>query len=165
MVSWDKMCIPKACGGMGFKLLKHFNLALLAKQGWRLQVGQNSLVYQVFRAEYFPTCDFVHASLGKKPSYVWRSIMAAQRIVQKGLCWRVGNGRQIRVWEDSWVPTSSTHKVITPRGMLPLDSRVCDFIDVEKRCWDSDLLNQVFLPFEAEEIAGIPLSVRLPKDK
>ena len=44
-LSWDKMCIPKALGGMGFKLLKHFNLAPLAKQGWRLQVGQNSLVY------------------------------------------------------------------------------------------------------------------------
>ena len=65
-LSWDKMCIPKACGGMGFKLLKHFNLALLAKQGWWLQVGQNSLVYQVFKAKYFPTCDFVHASLGEK---------------------------------------------------------------------------------------------------
>ena len=43
--------------------------------------------------------------------------------------------------------------------------KVCDFIDVEKRCWDSDLLNQAFLPFEVEEIARIPLSVRLPKDK
>ena len=85
-LSWDKMCIPKACGGMGFKILKHFSLALLSKQGWRLQVGQNSLVYQVFEAKYFPTCDFVHASLGKKPSYVWRSIMAAPGIVQKGLC-------------------------------------------------------------------------------
>ena len=44
-LSWDKMCIPKALTRMGFKLLKHFNLAPLAKQGWRLQVGQNSLVY------------------------------------------------------------------------------------------------------------------------
>ena len=65
-LSWNKMCIPKDCGGMGFKLLKHFNLALSVKQGWRLQVSQNSLVYQVFKDKYFRTCDFVHASLGKK---------------------------------------------------------------------------------------------------
>ena len=73
-MSWDNLCKPKVDGGMGFKQLKPFNLALLAKQGWRLQMGQNSLVYHVFKARYFPICDFVEASLGNNPSYVWRSL-------------------------------------------------------------------------------------------
>ena len=45
-LSWDKLCESKECGGMGFKELKYFNLALLAKQGWRLQIGHNSLLYR-----------------------------------------------------------------------------------------------------------------------
>ena len=58
-VSWEKMCKPKAGGGLGFKNLKCFNLALLAKQGWRLQLAQDSLVFLVLKAKYFPRCDFV----------------------------------------------------------------------------------------------------------
>ena len=35
-ISWEKLCIPKSQGGMGFKLLKEFDLALLAKHWWKL---------------------------------------------------------------------------------------------------------------------------------
>lgn len=49
--------------------------------------------------------------------------------------------------------------------MFPLDSKVCDLIDVEKKCWELNLLNRNFLPFEVELIVGIPLSVRLPDDR
>ena len=164
-LSWEKLCVPKSCGGMGFKLLKPFNLALLAKQGWRLQIANNTLIYRVFKARYFKDCDFGHASLGNRPSYMWRSIYAAQEIVKKGIRWNVGNGQKIRIWEDKQIPNSPSSKFISPRVIYPQISVVSDLIDVEDKGWNFSLLKRVFLPFEAEIIGDIPLSTRLPEDK
>ena len=97
-LSWEKLCEPKKGGGIGFKQLKHFNLALWAKQGWQLQTCHNSLLYRVLKTKYFPTCDFLHAALGNNPSYTWRSILLAQFIVKQGVRWRVGNGLDIWIW-------------------------------------------------------------------
>ena len=164
-VSWETMCEPKTCGGMGFKNLKCFNLALLAKQGWRLQLAQDSLVFRVLKAKYFPRCDFIHASLGHNPSYTWRSIMAAQELVKEGVMWKVGNGRDVKVWGDRWLPCSSSHVVISPQLFLHEDTRVGELIDTNAMCWKFSVVDFIFLPHEAEAIKSIPLSVCFPSDK
>ena len=83
-VSWEKLCKPKAEGGMGFRDLKAFNLALLAKQGWRILQQLNSLVHRVYKAKYFAKESFLNAQVGRRPSYAWRSILAARDIIKKG---------------------------------------------------------------------------------
>ena len=55
---------------MGFKDLRDFNLALLAKQGWRILKNPNSLLHSVFKAKYFAKVSFMDAQLGRSPSYV-----------------------------------------------------------------------------------------------
>lgn len=83
-LSWDKLCIDKEHGGMRYHNLYVFNMALLGKQGWRLMHNLNSLVARLYKAKYFPHCDFMHASKGSNSSYVWRSIHEARLVLMEG---------------------------------------------------------------------------------
>ena len=70
-INWNKLCRPKNNGGMGFRDIHAFNLAMLAKQAWRLIKHTHSLFYKVYKARYFPNSSFMEAELGTNPSYVW----------------------------------------------------------------------------------------------
>ena len=75
--SWDLMSKPKRERGMGFRDIRCFNLAMLAKQGWRLIQDTGSLAYACFKARYFPTSSFLEAKDAPNSLYVWKSILAA----------------------------------------------------------------------------------------
>lgn len=157
-ISWDKLCKPKVEGGMSFRDFKAFNLALLAKQGWRLMHSQSSLFHQVFKAKYFANVTFLDAQLGQRPSFAWRSIMVAKDVILKGTQWNIGNGAKVRIWDDKWMPTSSSYKVASPRTTLSNGVLVSCLIDHELHAWKADAIRRTFLPHEAQVILGIPLS-------
>jgi len=69
-MSWEKLLVHKVHGGMGFKDLSAFNLAMLGKQGWKFLMEPDSLVARIFKARYFPSHTYLTSQLGHNPSYV-----------------------------------------------------------------------------------------------
>ncbi|CAH9077124.1 unnamed protein product [Cuscuta epithymum] len=67
---WESLCRPKKAGGLGFRRVRDFNLAMLAKQAWRLITDTGSLVSRVFKARYYPGSSFLGAQMGNNPSYI-----------------------------------------------------------------------------------------------
>jgi hypothetical protein len=156
-VGWKSLCLSKSKGGMGFRNLHSFNLAMLAKQGWRLSQNQNSMAYRVYKSKYFPTGNLLQAPVGHNPSYAWRSIWNALEVIRQGSRWRVGNGIRINIWEDRWLPTLSTFKVRTPRIDINDTPQVSSLIDQDSGNWRVEKLNQFFLPMDITAIMSIPL--------
>ncbi|XP_075665081.1 uncharacterized protein LOC142634682 [Castanea sativa] len=66
--------------------------------------------------------------------------MAAQGLVRYGIRWRIGNGEQVRVWGDKWLPSPSTYQVSSPKLFLSADTQVCEFINKEEATWKIDVL-------------------------
>ncbi|KAL0336264.1 UNVERIFIED_CONTAM: putative mitochondrial protein [Sesamum radiatum] len=75
---------PTRMGGLGFRSLKNFNLALVVKQGWRLLTQPNTMLSRVLKAKYFPHCSFWEALKGSRPSLTWRSLLATKEILREG---------------------------------------------------------------------------------
>lgn len=61
-----------------------FNMALLAKQCWRILQNQNSLLSRVLKMKYYPRCDMLSAPEKSNVSFVWKSLYSAMRILRQG---------------------------------------------------------------------------------
>jgi len=107
-MNWEKLSAPKIHGGMGFKDLSAFNLAMLGKQGWKFITEPSSLVAKTFKARYYPS--YLTATVGHNPSYVWHNIMRARFIMRGGARWSIGSCATISILNEPWL---SNGKVIS----------------------------------------------------
>ncbi|XP_075659232.1 uncharacterized protein LOC142629133 [Castanea sativa] len=133
---------------------------MLAKQGWRLLQDQSSLLHKCFKAQYFPRSNFLIAGDVPNSSYVWKSIIAAQPILKKGCCWRVGDGSSIKVTQDRWITNYPTNRVVHLPVAVDSEWRVSDLIDKDLQWWDCGYIEWNFHSEDAAAILRIPLSRR-----
>jgi hypothetical protein len=162
---WDKMGWAKERGGLGFRDLEWFNLALLAKQGWRLIQNPNSLVAKILKEKYHPNAMFLEAHMGRRPSYIWRSFWNSKKLLADGLIWRVGDGSQIRIWRDRWAPVANGGLIQSPVRILEEGAKVSELLDRDTNWWNYSLIHEVFSAEEAELICSLPVCPSRGEDK
>lgn len=157
--AWDELCKPKHLGGMGFRHLFSFNLAMLAKQGWRFLQNPNSLVCRLFKSIYFPHTSFWNAKLGASPSYAWRSILHGRDTLRAGIQRHIGDGRTTNIWTDPWLQGVDLTSYYTPRVQ-----KVSDLL-YQPGSWNVNLLGELFPVEVVNTICALPLSSNLYADR
>ncbi|XP_048623656.1 uncharacterized protein LOC125592497 [Brassica napus] len=156
-IAWAKICTPKDQGGLGFRDFKNFNLALLAKQLWRLIQYPNSLLARVLKGRYFRNSNPMDVTKASTPSYVWRSLMAAQPLLKAGLRKTIGTGQTTLVWVDPWIPTSPARPAIPCGSSFNPSLRVSDLCDVTTKEWNDELLQELIAPNDIPLIRSLKL--------
>lgn len=151
-------------GGQGFRTMHHFNEALFAKQAWRLIHQPQTLISKCLKAKYYPHTDLLRARRGRNPSFVWSSIHHAEWVIQKGGCWKIGNGSQVNVWEDNWIPQHNGFKIYTPGANSSSIRQVKELLVEDPRGWHQSILENHFLSFESERIQQLPLVQEVLED-
>lgn len=68
------MCMPKSNGGLGFRSLHGFNMALLGKHVWNFIKNPDSLVAHVFKALHFSGSSILQAPKGNGSSFIWAGV-------------------------------------------------------------------------------------------
>ena len=148
LLSWKEMTKPKCMGGMGFRDLHLFNLAMVAKQAWRLTQDTSSLSARLLKAVYFPSCDVLDAVLGNHPSKIWRAIMKGKEVLKQGLVRRIGDGRSTSIWNHNWIPRDHMLRTVHPRSPNPPEL-VSELINGVERCWNRATVLHHLQPIDA----------------
>ncbi|XP_074299000.1 putative mitochondrial protein AtMg00310 [Silene latifolia] len=145
-------------GGMSFRDFLKSNQALLGKQAWRLLTSSECLWARLMRSKYYTGGSFLEAGLEYNPSYTWRGIVGAWKVVEMGLRKRIGNGADTYIWKDAWITGTHSGRVLSPCFGDPNILKVSELMTENGHAWDEQKLGLYLLPFEHERVRNIRLS-------
>ena len=103
------------------------------------------------------------AEFNPQSSFAWKSILNAREVICKGARWRIGDGSWINIWKHRWLDSSGGGQIVSPQ-LDPSLITVKDLFIPDTKFWNKELIEQNFLPLEAESIQGIPVSQYLIED-
>lgn len=163
-LAWHKLTKSKRQGGMGFRDFSSFNDALLAKHAWRLLNSLDDLWAKQMKGLYFPNGNFLEAKKGARASWGWSSLLVGRELLASNLMWRVGNGVDINIWRDKWIPGIEGGSLGPGQGGAACNLQTVSELIVEGR-WELEGLRQWISSEEYNVICSIPLPLFSTDDR
>ncbi|XP_075499773.1 uncharacterized protein LOC142538311 [Primulina tabacum] len=126
---------------------------------WGKEEGRRRLHWKKWRDLCKPKCQGVWRIITKPGSLVAR-VLKARSLLEKGLCWKVGDGSKIPTFGEHWIP--GTRDCVSPPPESEHFARVSTLLDRES--WNEPLIHNLFPPHLVKDILAIPLSQSQKED-
>ncbi|KAL5560757.1 hypothetical protein UlMin_036968 [Ulmus minor] len=160
--TWERLCVHKLNGGMGFRDMRLFNKAILAKQAWRILTCPSSLAARVLQGFDFTNSTFLQVRKTSSASFVWRSILWGRELLMQGSHLKIGSGNDTYIYHDRWLPRDGSFRISSPQVLGEL-SKV-SLLKTATGQWNSSLITDSFHPDEAAAILSLPTPNRPTAD-
>lgn len=85
-------------------------------------------------------------------------------LLQKELERRIGDGRQINIRTNNWIPDDTVFKLYNPYNLPDHIIKVSNLIDHSTKAWNTSIIQNYLVPLDTERILKIPLPHLVSKD-
>ncbi|MCH86180.1 RNA-directed DNA polymerase (Reverse transcriptase) [Trifolium medium] len=146
LISWNKITMPKHCGGVGLRRLDYMNDACLMKMGWSLMVGEHSLWGQVLLGKHGREFETRGKLTSPNDSALWKAIVRLWPKMEEFRCWNIGDGSRVNFWKDKWI--DGQLRLIDVGANVPPEARDWKLKDMvnEREDWKFDMLSNILPP-------------------
>lgn len=82
LVAWSEKCLPKKEGGLGLRHLRAWNLAILFKMVWEIQMKKERLRIKWVHCYYIKEANFLYIKAKEGVTWVWRDIIKVRDLMK-----------------------------------------------------------------------------------
>ena len=97
-------------------------------------------------------------------SWICKSLFSCNKLIKKGMCYKVGDGRSINIWDDPWVPKEPDFRPKLKVGVTPNNLLVAELIHHDLRQWDREKFFDLFETQSAIRILNIHIPASSKSD-
>lgn len=103
--------------------------------------------------------------LGENPSFIWRSVWSASKLLKRECRWRIRNGQKVRICGMPWLLDENNAQIQTPMPDNGENLLVANLLEPSGASWDVEKVAGMFNVADQRAIFQIPLSIRQAEDE